>query len=99
MAVFMNIQRSFLVKNTNFRCLSTALKQVNEKLDNELQEIRNAGTWKAERVITSQQDVGIAVHGSQGKILNFCANNYLGLSVSNFYSLIFTNFTELIDFF
>jgi len=80
MAVFMNIQRSFLVKNTNFRCLSTALKQVNEKLDNELQEIRNAGTWKAERVITSQQDVGIAVHGSQGKILNFCANNYLGLS-------------------
>merc|ERR1712156_982597 len=80
MAVFMNIQRSFLVKNTNFRCLSTALKQVNEKLDNELQEIRNAGTWKAERVITSQQDVGISVHGSSGKILNFCANNYLGLS-------------------
>merc|ERR1712062_714834 len=80
MAVFMKIQSSFLVKNTNFRALSTALKQVNEKLDNELQEIRNAGTWKAERVITSQQDVGIAVHGSEGKILNFCANNYLGLS-------------------
>ena len=58
------------------------MKQVNEKLDHELQEIKNAGTWKAERVITSQQDVGITVDGSEGKILNFCANNYLGLSVS-----------------
>ena len=58
------------------------MKQVNEKLDHELQEIKNAGTWKAERVITSQQDVEITVDGSEGKILNFCANNYLGLSVS-----------------
>jgi len=81
MALFLNFQRSLLTRNSiNSRALSTALKQVNEKLDHELQEIKNAGTWKAERVITSQQDVGITVDGSEGKILNFCANNYLGLS-------------------
>jgi len=81
MALFLNFQRSLLTRNSiNSRALSTALKQVNEKLDHELQEIKNAGTWKSERVITSQQDVGITVDGSEGKILNFCANNYLGLS-------------------
>jgi len=81
MALFLNFQRSLLRRNSiNSRALSTALKQVNEKLDHELQEIKNAGTWKSERVITSQQDVGITVDGSEGKILNFCANNYLGLS-------------------
>jgi len=81
MALFLNYQRSLLTRNSiNSRALSTALKQVNEKLDHELQEIKNAGTWKSERVITSQQDVGITVDGSEGKILNFCANNYLGLS-------------------
>merc|ERR1711983_701887 len=53
---------------------------VNEKLDVELEGIKAAGTWKSERVITSKQDVSINVHGSQGQILNFCANNYLGLS-------------------
>jgi len=45
-----------------------------------LDGIKNAGTWKTERVITSRQDVSIDVQGSKGKILNFCANNYLGLS-------------------
>ena len=53
-----------------------------ERLEKELDGIRDAGTWKTERVITSKQDVSINVQGSQGKILNFCANNYLGLSVS-----------------
>ena len=53
-----------------------------QRLEKELDGIRDAGTWKTERVITSKQDVSINVQGSQGKILNFCANNYLGLSVS-----------------
>eukprot|EP00850_Spirogloea_muscicola_P022261 SM000285S10790 [mRNA] locus=s285:48475:51316:+ [translate_table: standard] len=39
----------------------------------QLEEVRSAGTWKAERVITSPQ-------GSEGEVLNLCANNYLGLS-------------------
>src|SRR5262249_60897017 len=42
------------------------------------QEIKEAGTWKAERLIASPQGVEIVVNGR--KVLNFCANNYLGLS-------------------
>ena len=69
----------YLFYLANLRCISTALKEVNEKLDKELESIKAAGTWKSERVITSEQNVsGISVHGTQGKILNFCANNYLG---------------------
>jgi glycine C-acetyltransferase len=44
----------------------------------ELQEIRDAGLWKEERVILSPQAAKIRVQ--QGEVLNFCANNYLGLS-------------------
>ena len=48
----------------------------------ELDGIREAGTWKAERVITTPQAAVIRVQGRSGTVLNFCANNYLGLSVS-----------------
>ena len=75
-----NARSHFHVKNVRF--VSQAMKLVNEKLDLELEGIKAAGTWKSERVITSKQDIEINVDGSQGKILNFCANNYLGLSVS-----------------
>jgi glycine C-acetyltransferase len=43
-----------------------------------LSEIRDAGLYKDERVITSAQGASIAV--GSGPVLNFCANNYLGLS-------------------
>jgi glycine C-acetyltransferase len=43
-----------------------------------LEEIRAAGTWKEERVIQSPQGAEIEVGGR--RVLNFCANNYLGLS-------------------
>ena len=44
-----------------------------------LEQIRDAGLYKDERVITSPQ--GVAIHvGSGEEVLNFCANNYLGLS-------------------
>lgn len=46
---------------------------------NALEEIREAGLFKDERVITSQQDAEIAVRGGE-EVLNFCANNYLGLA-------------------
>lgn len=47
----------------------------------ELQEIREAGLYKTERIITSPQGAEIEVTGAKGhKVLNFCANNYLGLS-------------------
>lgn len=44
----------------------------------QLEEIRQAGTWKEERLIASHQGVEILVNGRT--VLNFCANNYLGLS-------------------
>lgn len=44
----------------------------------ELEEIKAAGLYKTERVITSDQGAEIEVGGT--KVLNFCANNYLGLS-------------------
>lgn len=49
-----------------------------ETLHNELQNIKNDGLFKTERIITSQQSAVIEANGK--KLLNFCANNYLGLS-------------------
>jgi glycine C-acetyltransferase len=43
-----------------------------------LDEIRAAGTWKEERVLASPQGAAVTVAGRE--VLNFCANNYLGLS-------------------
>ncbi|XP_023685675.1 2-amino-3-ketobutyrate coenzyme A ligase, mitochondrial [Paramormyrops kingsleyae] len=57
-----------------------ALAEAKLVLESELESIRVAGTWKGERVITSKQGPRINVDGSRGDILNFCANNYLGLS-------------------
>jgi len=50
-----------------------------QKLDKILAEIRAAGLYKEERVITTPQRVHIAVEGGR-EVLNFCANNYLGLA-------------------
>ena len=47
-------------------------------LQNELTQIENDGLYKRERIITSSQDAEIVADGK--KLLNFCANNYLGLS-------------------
>jgi glycine C-acetyltransferase len=49
-----------------------------QRIQSELTEIQEAGLFKVERVITSEQGPEIIVNGS--KVLNFCANNYLGLS-------------------
>ncbi len=48
------------------------------RIDKELQEIETAGLFKKERIITSEQGPEITVNGKT--VLNFCANNYLGLS-------------------
>jgi glycine C-acetyltransferase len=50
-----------------------------EHLGTTLQEIRDAGLYKTERVITTPQSVEIKVQGGE-EVLNFCANNYLGLA-------------------
>lgn len=49
-----------------------------ERIGTELEEIKTAGLFKNERIISSPQGAEITVGGKQ--VLNFCANNYLGLS-------------------
>jgi len=51
-------------------------------LINELDGIREAGTYKKERVIVSDQSAEIRVQDGESSVLNFCANNYLGLANS-----------------
>lgn len=50
-----------------------------EHLSAELKAIEEAGLYKQERIITSPQKADITVEGGK-EVLNFCANNYLGLS-------------------
>lgn len=53
-------------------------KTIRDALAGELAEIKEKGLFKAERVIETPQGVAIVTNGK--KVLNFCANNYLGLS-------------------
>ncbi len=50
-----------------------------ERIHNTLEEIRQAGLYKKERIITTPQGVEIKVQDG-AEVLNFCANNYLGLA-------------------
>jgi glycine C-acetyltransferase len=52
--------------------------KIKEDLQRELQSIKDAGLYKSERVINGPQGAEILVNNE--KVLNFCANNYLGLS-------------------
>jgi len=45
----------------------------------ELEQLKSGGLYKSERVITSMQSAGIEIAGGRS-VLNFCANNYLGLA-------------------
>jgi len=54
-------------------------KTLQPVLQQELADIESAGLYKKERVITSPQGADITVQGGQ-EVINFCANNYLGLS-------------------
>ncbi|MBK9730762.1 MAG: glycine C-acetyltransferase [Chitinophagaceae bacterium] len=51
---------------------------IQSRLQNEMEEIKSSGLYKHERIITSPQGAEITVNGKT--VLNFCANNYLGLS-------------------
>ncbi|KAK7098257.1 2-amino-3-ketobutyrate coenzyme A ligase, mitochondrial-like [Littorina saxatilis] len=63
-----------------WRRRSSSLSSTKNILDGELSSIKGAGTWKSERVIVTAQGPTIQVQGQTANILNFCANNYLGLS-------------------
>jgi len=49
------------------------------QLSKQIEELKETGLFKAERVIVSQQQANIEVQGGK-HVLNFCANNYLGLA-------------------
>lgn len=51
-----------------------------QHLAEQLEQLKQSGLYKAERIITSQQQAAIEVNTQQGRVLNFCANNYLGLA-------------------
>ena len=53
--------------------------QLQPFLEKEIEGIKEAGLYKKERIITSAQGAEITIQGGQ-QVLNFCANNYLGLS-------------------
>ena len=53
--------------------------KIKDYLNKELQDIKDSGLFKEERIITSAQGAEITLNTGE-KVLNFCANNYLGLS-------------------
>lgn len=55
-------------------------KNFKSHLTKELDSIKEAGLYKNERVIVSPQSADIKVQGADTDVLNFCANNYLGLA-------------------
>ena len=55
------------------------MKSAYQAFENELNAIREAGTWREERIITTPQYSRIDTTKAKG-VVNFCANNYLGLS-------------------
>jgi len=55
------------------------LPEFEKQISETLQEIKSQGLFKTERVITSPQDAHIAITGGK-RVLNMCANNYLGLA-------------------
>lgn len=54
-------------------------KEIKQYLQNELNEIKENGLYKKERIITTPQDAVIKIDTGE-EVINFCANNYLGLS-------------------
>ena len=55
------------------------LADFEKQIANTLEEIKSQGLYKTERVITSPQDAKIEIAGGR-RVLNMCANNYLGLA-------------------
>ena len=71
-----------LIQNQQIRSLST-LDKFKAHIGEQLKEIKAAGTFKNERIITTKQAAHIRVINNDVDFLNFCSNNYLGLSRFN----------------
>ncbi|CAF0731799.1 unnamed protein product [Rotaria sordida] len=68
------------LQQSSIRYSSTLNQIIDKRLNSELDSIRQAGTWKSERIISTSQSAHIKVEHSTNDLLNFCANNYLGLA-------------------
>ena len=53
--------------------------KIKDHLQNELDDLKENGLYKTERIITSPQDAMITISSGE-EVINFCSNNYLGLS-------------------
>ncbi|KAI8616150.1 2-amino-3-ketobutyrate coenzyme A ligase [Chytriomyces sp. MP71] len=73
-----SFRASKMIKTTA-RAYSTGRSQLKGIISQQIEEIKAAGTFKNERVITTPQSSSIGVAGGK-RVVNFCANNYLGLS-------------------
>ncbi|KAI2809777.1 hypothetical protein BLOT_000929 [Blomia tropicalis] len=66
---------------SNSQCRhSNAWSVAQKTIDGNLKTINDEGTWKKERIIAGKQGAHIRVQNSDRRVINFCANNYLGLS-------------------
>eukprot|EP01103_Thecamoeba_quadrilineata_P010916 TRINITY_DN2489_c0_g1_i1.p1 TRINITY_DN2489_c0_g1~~TRINITY_DN2489_c0_g1_i1.p1 ORF type:complete len:417 (-),score=87.08 TRINITY_DN2489_c0_g1_i1:56-1306(-) len=73
--------RLFFRTGESLRQYSTSrIDHLRSVLSTQIDEVKAAGTYKRERIITSPQSNQISVQNRNDKVLNFCANNYLGLS-------------------
>ena len=52
---------------------------IKQELQKELENLKSSGLYKSERIITTSQDAVIKINTGE-EVINFCANNYLGLS-------------------
>ena len=50
-----------------------------QQIEKQIEEVKAEGLYKSERVITSQQQAAVKISTGE-EVLNFCANNYLGLA-------------------
>lgn len=74
MIKFIQIQEDKMITKQSTKRFST-LAQVCKSIIN---EAKDAGTFKVERIIQNPQDMKIKANGKE--VINFCANNYLGLA-------------------
>src|ERR1044072_4938419 len=68
---------TFVLRHFTYRSLMIA--EFEKQLSQTIEEIKSQGLFKTERVITSPQDAKIEISGGK-RVLNMCANNYLGLA-------------------
>mmetsp|Transcript_48584 Transcript_48584/g.113763 ORF Transcript_48584/g.113763 Transcript_48584/m.113763 type:complete len:438 (+) Transcript_48584:62-1375(+) len=74
------LQHGSLQKRAVTATAASDLPSFHKVLQQQLTEMREAGTYKVERVLTGKQDNRVHVEGLKEPVVNFCANNYLGLS-------------------